>query len=93
MMAKVEWGKPDHVPQYGPCPVVARLGKFVVGSVIWNQIQKGQPPYQANLRLPGYKEILGKYEDEAEAKAHVERATASWVKSAGLMAAEQAANK
>jgi hypothetical protein len=82
MKMAVEWR--DEVRKYGPAGRQAMLGKFIVGSAVWNQIHKNQPPYEALLRLPGYKDRLGRFETETEAMACVERAVWLWIVGAGL---------
>lgn len=69
---------------HGPMPVDAFLGRWVVGSVVWDKIKRDDPPYTATCDLPGVRERLGRFETVEAAKARVEDAVAWWLSGAGL---------
>lgn len=55
-----------------------KLGKYTVGSVHWDSIIRGEPPYQATNFLPGIKGDVGKFETEELAMKRIEAIVAYW---------------
>jgi hypothetical protein len=90
-MTQVKWRVREAL--YGPHESEAMLGAFVVGSAGWNRLKRDDPPYEARLRLPGFKDRLGRFETEADAMARVEDAVSHWIARAGLAVAEQTTNE
>jgi hypothetical protein len=83
-MATIRWEKYKEMFESG---VGLYLGTWRVGSVSWvSGSSKDTHPknYGAFTTLPGLKTELGKYANEPEAKARVERAVEYWMRGAGI---------
>lgn len=58
-----------------------KLGEWVVGSVSWNGVDRNPDlRYVAYCKLPGIKDVIGKFPTEQEAKSKLEATIAYWLK-------------
>lgn len=77
----VELGSFEWKPATGPFSSgeVLYVGKWPVGSVIWESRSKGDTAnWAAKSRLPGLKDLLDYYETTEKAKNRVEKSARYW---------------